>query len=59
MGNAIFIILFAILVILGIINTKQLGRSDKRLERNLDIMERHIALMEKESERSESNGSTK
>jgi hypothetical protein len=50
MSNAIFLILLASIVVLGIINTKQLGRSDKRLERNLDIMERHIALMEKESE---------
>ena len=50
MGDVIFLVLLAIIAVLGIINTKQLGRSDKRLERNLDIMERHIALMNKESE---------
>ena len=50
MGDVIFLVLLAIIAVLGIINTKQLGRSGKRLERNLDIMERYIALMEKESE---------
>lgn len=55
MGDAILLILLAVIVIIGIINTKQLGRSGERLERNLDIIERHIALMEKESENDHDN----
>ncbi len=53
MGDTIFNILLALIVIISVIHLRDMKKAGKRMDRNTDLWERHIVLMEKREDKNE------